>query len=235
MNPAIKFLVDYQTMVDYRIAMYVVLAVVAAWAVWAATSRESFSSPRRAPSPRKLPPHDPAAKKFSWVPGPKGTYVFADPPSKQRSLDPALDAALRRAVDALVPRTVLDGAGDPQPTPFVDTQAEDVAREALSRLDKAKYDLDLMSLDFSAAAVDKHENVRYDISLLAYDRVKNVTTKLALTALVTPGGRTYVKKFEAFNRDPVDKGPEGSDGTMQPVMTEYATDLGIDYDRMYPV
>lgn len=225
MPDAIKFLPEYQTMSTTTL---ILVAAAAAVAVVLASRREPFAAKK---DPREV--RAPGAKTFSWIPGPKGTYRFADPPSAARALDPALDEALRGAVDAFVPRSVLDGAGAPQPAPYVDTQAEDVAREALGRVRKCA--LDLMSVEYVAAAVDRNENLRYDIALIAYDRVKNVATKLSLTALVEPGGRTYVKRFEAFNREPSDKGPEWSDGTMRPVLTEFAPELGIDYEKMYPV
>lgn len=200
----------------------VVAFCLVAWLWWSTRNTEQFEP---------LGVRDPREKTFSWVPGPKGTYVFGE-----RSSASALDAALSQAVDAYIPVRVVDGAGEAKPAPHVGSDAEDVAREALARVSrKSDVGLDLVSVEYSAVAADNNENLRYDIALMAYDKPRNVATKLALTALVTPEGKTYVRKLRVFNRAPAGPGPVGADAHARPTLAAFAPGLGIDYDRLYPV
>lgn len=188
---------------------------------------------------KEMSASDPGAKTFSWLPGPPGTYVFgADDLAGVAAAAGALDVALSKAVDAYVPTSVVDGAGEAMPAPYVATQAEDVARDALARVAaKTDYHLSLVSVEHVAVAADAKENLRYDMTLMAYDVRRNVASKIVVVALVTPTGKTYVKRcvtfgrLAAINADPA--APRGTDD-FAPRLAPYRQQLGIDYEALYP-
>ena len=173
-----------------------------------------------------------ASENFTWTPPggtpglPKGTYAFGAPSSATE-----LDKILGKIVNPFIPKDVLDGAGEPEPRPHADSETEDVAKAALARVDRP---LEFVNVESAAGGTDKNKNVYHDITMLVYDKKRAAMTKLSLVAVVTKGGKTYIRKFSTFSG--TDTGPDGLPGGSSDFSFEnapYEERLGIDYNALY--
>lgn len=194
----------------------VVILFVVALVLWTTTPpRESFAAPKMT---------------FTQVPVDK-TYAFATPIPADAS---EFDKMLGKVTDERIPAALVVGAGEPEPTPYTDSEAQRVVKAVLARLRQHRTTaLRFITIDYATKHVDKLGNVQFDIAFMAYDMIKNFSVKIALVVLVTKTGQTFVKTFKSFNRkddDPTapigtDKF-EGQDGN-------FVNDLGIDYAKLY--
>ena len=167
---------------------------------------------------------------FTWS-APPGTYTFgARVPETASQLNRTLGAV----VDTFVPKDVLDNGGEPQPDAVEDQEAEDIVRDALSRA--KHHDLTFISVDSVGKSIDTKGNKYFDIIFLAHDRVRVSMTKVALTALVTATGKTFVRRFGSVEPDADLTAPMGAGGGASAFAVENApfeNALGIDYAAMY--
>ncbi len=163
---------------------------------------------------------------FEWT-APKGTYMFGSAIPEDAT---ALDKTLGRLVDAVIPKDVVDGGGTPEAQPYTDSEAEELAKRTLARIKDRS--LSFVSVEYVGKSGDKNGNTYYDIAFMAYDKDKTMAAKLALTALVTQAGRTYIRRFSSFDQKPQASGVEGTSdfGTAPATFLE---ELGIDYTRLY--
>lgn len=167
---------------------------------------------------------------FTQVPVDK-TYAFATPIPADAS---EFDKMLGKVTDERIPAALVIGAGEPEPTPYTDSEAQRVVEAALSRLRQHRTTaLRYIATDYATKHVDKLGNVQFDIAFMAYDMIKNFSVKIALVVLVTKGGKTFVKTFKSFNRKDDDPtAPVGTD-KFQGQDGNFVNDLGIDYAKLY--
>jgi hypothetical protein len=194
----------------------VVIFVVALAYVWTTKPpRESFAAPKMT---------------FTQVPVDK-TYAFATPIPADAS---EFDKMLGKVTDERIPAALVIGAGEPEPTPYTDSEAQRVVEAALARLRQHRTTaLRFIAIDYATKHVDKLENVQFDIAFMAYDMIKNFSVKIALVVLVTKGGQTFVKTFKSFNRKDDDPtAPVGTD-KFKGQDGNFVNDLGIDYAKLY--
>lgn len=194
----------------------VVIFVVALAYVWTTKPpRESFAAPKMT---------------FTQVPVDK-TYAFATPIPADAS---EFDKMLGKVTDERIPAALVIGAGEPEPTPYTDSEAQRVVEAALARLRQHRTTaLRFIAIDYATKHVDKLGNVQFDIAFMAYDMIKNFSVKIALVVLVTKGGQTFVKTFKSFNRKDDDPtAPVGTD-KFKGQDGNFVNDLGIDYAKLY--
>lgn len=196
---------------------YVVVVAIAAVAAFVVLTNSSTATKEKF----SLPPMT-----FSQMPVNR-TYGFASPIPDDAS---AFDKKLHAFTDARIPENVMSKSA-PEPTPYVDSEIQNVAERALARA-KNVVNLRYVSSEFAMKSTDHLGGSMYEIAFVAYDPLKNFAVKLALEALVAKNGKMYIKTFRSFNR------PEPADA---PVGTQYfagqdapfETDLGIDFVKMY--
>jgi hypothetical protein len=173
---------------------------------------------------------------FTQVPVDK-TYAFATPIPADAS---EFDKMLGKVTDERIPAVMVDGAGEPEPSPYTDSEVQRVVEAALGRLRRrgttaarGTTALRYIVTDYATKRVDKLGNSQFDIAFMAYDMIKNFNVKIALVALVTKSRKTFVKTFKSFNRKDDDpNAPVGTDkfGGQD---GNFVNDLGIDYAKLY--
>jgi len=198
------------------IAVYAGLLILAVLYIWTIKRpRESFVAP---------------AMTFTQVPVDK-TYAFATPiPADASEFDKMLGAV----TDERIPAALVIGGGEPEPTPYTDSEAQKVVEAALARLRQHRTTaLRFIAIDYATKHVDKLKNVQFDIAFMAYDMIKNFSVKIALVVLVAKDGRMFVKTFKSFNRKDDDPtAPVGTD-KFKGQDGNFVNDLGIDYAKLY--
>lgn len=162
---------------------------------------------------------------FSQIPVDR-TYQFATPIPEDSS---AFDKQLHAYTDATVPQGVL-AEGEPEPTPYTDTEVQDVVTRALGRAKSVG--LRYVSTEFATKHADSLGGTTYEIAFVAYDPLKNFATKLALIALIAKNGSMYIKEFRSFNRPDRGDGPIGTD-KFGGDDGEFVQDLGLNYVNLY--
>lgn len=162
---------------------------------------------------------------FSQIPVDR-TYQFATPIPEDSS---AFDKQLHKYTDATVPQGVL-ADGEPEPTPYTDTEVQDVVTRALGRAKSVG--LRYVSTEFATKHADSLGGTTYEIAFVAYDPLKNFATKLALIALIAKNGSMYIKEFRSFNVPDRGDGPIGTD-KFGGDDGEFVQDLGLNYVNLY--
>lgn len=155
------------------------------------------------------------------------SYTFATPLNANAN---DLDKALAKATNESIPMDVVDGGGEPIPTPYADAEVSDVAKMALARAGIPT--LQLVSVEFATKHVDTLGNAQYSIVLFAYDSLRSFGAKISCVALKTKSGTLYVKTLESFNRPPTTAGPEGT-ADFAGQDAPFVNDLGIDFVKLY--
>lgn len=201
-------------MIVYVAVLIFVVALAYVWTTKPSPS-ESFAAPKMT---------------FTQVPVDK-TYAFATPIPADAS---EFDKMLGKVTDERIPAALVIGAGEPETTPYTDSEAERVVKAALARLKQHRTTaLRYIAIDYATKHVDKLENVQFDIAFMAYDMIKNFSVKIALVVLVTKNGKMFVKTFKSFNRKDDDpNAPVGTD-KFQGQDGNFVNDLGIDYAKLY--
>lgn len=84
--------------------------------------------------------------------------------------------------------------------PYDAEEVKDVMRGVVERINRrSPLDLSLLSVDGVRKTVDRYKNLRYEASLTAYSKTKNVGSKLGVVVEVTPDGRELVKSLRVQN------------------------------------
>lgn len=189
-------------------------------------SRESFATKTSPKTTTKTAPKKNPSMTFTQVPVAR-SYTFATPLNANAN---DLDKALAKATNASIPVNVVDGSGEPIPTPYADAEVMDIAKTALARAGIPT--LQLVSIEFATKHVDKLGNAQYGIVLFAYDGLRSFGAKISCVALKTKSGTVYVKTLESFNRPPTTAGPEGT-ANFAGQESPFINDLGIDFVKLY--
>lgn len=204
-------------MIVYIAALVFVIAIAY---VWTTEAKEPYAAS----------PYRPSSMTFTQVPVDK-TYEFATPIPADAS---EFDSMLGKVTDTRIPAVVVEGAGEPEPSPYTDSEVQRVVEAVLARLKQHRTTaLRYIVTDYATKHTDQLGNSQFDIAFVAYDMIKNFSVKIALVVLVTKVGKVYVKTFKSFNRrDDDPSAPAGTDkfGGQE---GNFVNDLGIDYAKLY--
>jgi hypothetical protein len=196
---------------EYAIAVVFAVALVALMFLW---------YKRRTTEKFTLPPMT-----FTQVPVDR-TYKFASPIPEDAS---AFDKQLHAFTDSHVPQGVI-AEGEPEATPYTDTEVQRVVERALKRAKSVG--LRYVSTEFATKTADTLGGETYEIAFIAYDPLKNFAVKLALIALVTKADTMYIKEFRSFSVPDRGDGPIGTNN-FSGTDGEFVQDLGLNYVNLY--
>lgn len=160
------------------------------------------------------------------------SFVFADPIADTAT---SFDRVLSRFTDKMAPTSLLRGATFPEAAPYSDSEVENVAKTALSRVKGLDApDLNFVSVEYAAKGVDNLKNVHYDIAFIVYDQIQAYAIKLALIAILAPNGRLWIKKFQSFNGASTPKDESGILGSEvdHTELAPFSNDF-ISFDKLY--